>query len=131
VSGAASPSVLVVDDDRNTRDLICSVLADKGYVTAAVCNGKEALSYLRSSARHPRLILLDLMMPEMTGWEFRKAQKEDPAISEIPVAIITGLDKMEGQGRDLGAVDVLTKPSRVEALLSLVSRFCEQPSPRK
>jgi CheY-like chemotaxis protein len=125
VSAAASPSVLVVDDDRNTRDLICSVLAGKGYVTASACNGKEALSYLRSSARHPRLILLDLMMPEMTGWEFRKAQKEDPAISEIPVAIITGLDKLEGQAQAFGAVDVLSKPSHVEALISLVSRFCK------
>ena len=128
VSVEAPPSVLIVDDDRNTRDLICSVLADKGYVTATACNGKEALSYLRSSALHPRLILLDLMMPEMTGWEFRKAQKEDPAISGIPVAIITGFDKLEGQAQTLGAVDVLCKPSRVEALIALVSRFCELPS---
>jgi CheY-like chemotaxis protein len=124
VSGAASAAVLVVDDDRNIRDMICAALAGKGYETAVAGNGKEALSYLRSSARRPRLILLDLMMPEMTGWEFQKLQQEDPFLSQIPVAIITGLTKFEGQAQTLGVVDVLCKPSRIETLVSLVSRVC-------
>lgn len=124
MNGAAAPAVLVVDDDKLVRDLICAALAGNGYETAAACNGKEALSYLRSSPRPPRLILLDLMMPEMTGWEFQKIQQEDPVLSAIPVAIITGLSKFEGRAQDLGAVDVLCKPSRVEALVALVSRFC-------
>jgi len=127
MSGAAAPAVLVVDDDRNVRDLICAALAGRGYRTAAACNGREALSYLRSSPARPRLILLDLMMPEMTGWEFRKAQQEDPALCAIPVAIITGLGVPEGQAEALGAVDVLGKPSRIEPLAELVSRFCGEP----
>ncbi|OGR42110.1 MAG: hypothetical protein A2X28_03985 [Elusimicrobia bacterium GWA2_56_46] len=124
MSGAISPDVLVVDDDRTVRDLICAALAGKGYETAVACNGKEALSYLRSSPRPPRLILLDMMMPEMTGWEFQQVQQEDPALSGIPVAIITGLTRLEGRASVLGAVDVLCKPSRIETLISLVSRFC-------
>lgn len=129
MSGAAA-YVLVVDDDKNVRDLICGELTDKGYGTAAAGNGKEALSYLRSSGRRPGLILLDLMMPEMTGWEFRKAQQDDPALSGIPVAIITGLDVPEDRLQAIGAVDVLCKPSRVEPLVSLVSRFCGAPGKR-
>jgi two-component system response regulator MprA len=128
MSAAAAPAVLVVDDDSNVCDLICAALAGKGYKAAVACNGKEALSYLRSSPARPRLILLDLMMPEMTGWEFRKAQQEDPALCAIPVAIITGLDVPEGQVQALGAVDVLCKPSHIEPLVSLVSRFCGSPA---
>ncbi len=128
MSGSAAPSVLVVDDDKSVRELICRALAGKGYETAAACNGKEALSYLRSSAKRPLLILLDLMMPEMTGWEFRKVQQDDPALCGIPVAIITGIEVPEGQLRAIGAVDVLCKPSRVEPLFSLVSRFCGAPA---
>jgi len=121
----AAPAVLVVDDDKNVCDLICAVLASSGYETAVACNGKEALSYLRDAALRPRLILLDLMMPVMTGWEFQKAQREDPALSKIPVAIITGLQDIEGKARGLGAVDVLVKPSRVETLVALAARFCK------
>jgi len=124
MSAAAPAAVLVVDDDTNVREMICAALAGQGYETAAAGNGKEALSYLRSSARQPRLILLDLMMPEMNGWEFRKVQQEDPVLSRIPVAIITGAAGLEGQAPVLGAVDVLGKPSRIETLISLVSRFC-------
>jgi two-component system response regulator MprA len=116
--------VLVVDDDRNVCDLISSMLKGQGYETAVACNGKEALSYLKTSSRRPGLILLDLMMPEMTGWEFRKIQQGDPAIAGIPVAIITGLDDVAGKASGIGVVDVLYKPSRVETLSALVSRFC-------
>jgi CheY-like chemotaxis protein len=124
MSGAAAPDVLVVDDDRNVCDLISAALAGRGYGTAVAGNGKEALAYLRGSSPRPRLILLDLMMPEMNGWEFRKVQQDDPALAAIPVAIITGLSGVEGKAAAIGAVDVLCKPSRVETLVSLVSRFC-------
>lgn len=123
MSGAGA-AVLVVDDDKNVCDLISAALKDQGYSTAVACNGKEALAYLRSPARHPSLILLDLMMPVMTGWEFRRAQQEDPALADIPVAIITGLNDMEGKAEAIGAVDVLYKPSRVETLTALADRFC-------
>lgn len=83
-------TVLVVDDDRDVCDLIQAALAGKGYKTIVAGNGREALDYLKSRAPRPKLILLDLMMPEMNGWEFRKVQQSDPALAGIPVAIITG-----------------------------------------
>ncbi|MEI7527339.1 MAG: response regulator [Elusimicrobiota bacterium] len=124
MSAAGAAPVLVVDDDKTTCDVISSVLAGQGYRTACAGNGKEALAYLRSASRPPRLILLDLMMPEMTGWEFRKVQQNDPALAGIPVAIITGLPDTEEKAAAIGAVDVLYKPSRVETLTAVVSRFC-------
>jgi CheY-like chemotaxis protein len=124
---SAAATVLVVDDDKNVCSLICETLAGQGYKTVIAGNGREALAYLRSAPCSPGLILLDLMMPEMTGWEFRKEQQEDPALADIPVAIITGLPDVAGKALDIGAVDVLYKPSRVETLTALVSRFCKQP----
>jgi len=126
MSGAGASTVLVVDDDKNVCDMISASLAGQGYETVLAGNGKEALAYLRSSSRQPGLILLDLMMPEMTGWEFRRIQESDPELAAIPVAIITGLEEVEGKAMAIGAVDVLHKPSRVETLTSLVSRFCRK-----
>lgn len=123
-NGRAKAAILVVDDDRNVCDLISSMLGERGYETIVAVNGKEALAYLRDKGVHPGLILLDLMMPVMNGWEFRRVQQEDPAIAGIPVAIITGMPDVEGKASAIGAVDVLYKPSRVESLAALASRFC-------
>lgn len=124
MGAAEAATVLVVDDDKNVSEMIREMLAGQGYGAAVAGNGKEALAYLRSSSPRPRLILLDLMMPEMSGWEFRKVQQDDPALASIPVAIITGYAGAEGKTGALGAVDVLSKPSHVEKLAALVSRFC-------
>lgn len=120
----ANSTVLVVDDDKRICEIIRGALADSGYSPVVAGNGREALAYLRGAAPRPGLILLDLMMPEMSGWEFRKVQQEDPAIADIPVAIITCAPAVEGKAAVLGVVDVLYKPSRVETLMDLVSRFC-------
>jgi len=117
-------AVLVVDDDKAVCDIISAELGSRGYATAVAFNGREALAYLRSSPRPPQLILLDLMMPEMNGWEFRRVQEDDPALACIPVAIITGLPDVKDKAWAIGAVDVLFKPSRVEELDAVVSRFC-------
>jgi len=120
-----SGMVLVVDDDENVCKLISGMLAQKGFTTAVAANGKAALEYLRKSRQRPGLILLDLMMPEMTGWEFRRIQQDDPAIADIPVAIITGMEEKGERARGIGVVDVLFKPSRIETLTDVVSRFCK------
>ncbi len=120
----ANSTVLVVDDDKRIVEIISDALAGNGYNPVPALNGREALAYLRGSSPRPGLILLDLMMPEMNGWEFRKVQQDDPALADIPVAIITCVPDSEGKAAALGVVDVLYKPSRVESLLDLVSRFC-------
>ncbi len=122
---ARSLSVLVVDDDKSVCDIISGELGGQGYSTVVAANGREALDYLKTCASRPGLILLDLMMPVMTGWEFRKVQQSDPELAAIPVAIITGMPGMEEKAEAIGAVDTLCKPSRVEELTALVSRFCK------
>ncbi|MHB0995356.1 MAG: response regulator [Elusimicrobiales bacterium] len=124
MNAAAASTVLVVDDDKNVCEIIKASLAGSGYRSVTAGNGREALEYLKRTADRPGLILLDLMMPEMTGWEFRRRQQADPDIADIPVAIITGLPGVEDKVSAIGAVDVLYKPSRVETLNALASRFC-------
>jgi CheY-like chemotaxis protein len=116
-------SVLVVEDDRNTRDLLCGVLEAQGYVAAGTANGVEALGWLRASAP-PCLILLDLIMPVMNGWQFRTEQLRDPALASIPVVVVSG-DVY--QGTKVASIDArgfLKKPVDPERLLEVVLTYC-------
>src|SRR4030081_2307893 len=81
--------VLVVDDDPDIRETLRFVLEDAGYPVYTAENGKEALAILASAERLPGLILLDLMMPVMSGAEMLKAPKAVPALAQIPVTIFT------------------------------------------
>lgn len=108
--------VLIVDDESDIRQAVAEVLAEEGHQVVAAGDGEEALAQIR--AFHPELVLLDLMMPVMNGWEFRAAQKGDPDISEIPVVILSAM------GRE-GAIDAdgyIQKPFDLEVLLSAVRR---------
>src|SRR6476619_7846857 len=84
--------ILVVDDDSDIRDSLREVLEDEGYTVACVGNGREALEYLHRAPR-PRVILRDLMMPVMDGWQFRREQKQDADIANIPLVVITATGK--------------------------------------
>lgn len=110
--------VMVVDDDRELRESVCELLAEGGYSALGMANGAAALSYIKEQQPKPKVILLDLMMPEMNGWQFREAQLGDPSISSIPVVVMTA-------GRDLGGIpveDVVYKPLSLELLLDVVRR---------
>src|SRR5579863_8670231 len=82
------PCVLIVEDDDGAREALSDCLEMEGFSVVSARNGKEALDYLHSSPA-PKIILLDLYMPVMTGWEFRAAQKQDSAIANIPVVVVT------------------------------------------
>jgi CheY-like chemotaxis protein len=113
--------LLVVDDDPEFRDAISEILERDGYRVVRVENGREALEYLRGGD-HPCVILLDMMMPVMNGWQFRREQQKDPSIQFIPVVMITASD--ERQVDLIPNNQVLTKPIRVNELLEFVHRFC-------
>src|SRR4051812_13349602 len=83
-------SILIVEDEHPIRNVITEILEEEGYRVASAANGLEALTYLRQHT-HPRLILLDLGMPIMTGWEFREQQQRDPTIAMIPVILMSAL----------------------------------------
>src|SRR5947208_6432557 len=91
--------VLIVEDDEDLREMMAQLLTLEGFQAATVANGREALEYLNSGAR-PDVILLDLMMPVMDGWEFRRRQQADPAVSGVPVIVLSALDSTRAAGVD-------------------------------
>lgn len=107
------PRVLVVDDAPLVRQLLVRVLGNEGYDADAVCDGRDALSALRSSTPPPvDVVLLDLLMPNLNGYETLAAIKADPALRHLPVIMITAVDDIESAVRciELGAMDYLPKP---------------------
>ena len=116
--------ILVVEDDREQREALCAMLDLEGFAHAEAANGKEALDYLGRS-RAPCLVLLDLEMPVMSGWDFRARQLADERLSHVPVVVVTGND--EGLSRRFpGAKGFLRKPLNFEKLLAILSGVCHR-----
>jgi CheY-like chemotaxis protein len=121
---SAGPPVLVVDDDADIRQMMREVLDLEGVPTVGAANGKEALRLLQAGLR-PRVILLDLMMPVMNGWEFVAAQRADPALRELPVVILSADSTTEAKARQLGVTISLRKPIDLDALFGVVPPAAE------
>lgn len=117
--------VLVIDDDEDIRDSLVEALTDEGFAVTAATNGAEALAVLRTTADlRPCVIVLDLMMPVMDGWQFRAEQQKDAALAEIPVVVLSADGNVRTKAARLAAADALAKPVRLEMLLSVLSRYC-------
>lgn len=111
--------ILVVDDMPKNVKLLQDILEVKGYEVVTASSGQEALDRIRSDK--PDLLLLDVMMPGMTGYEVCQAIRADPAIRVLPVVLVTALDQSERvKGLDAGADDFLTKPINQPELLARV-----------
>jgi CheY-like chemotaxis protein len=113
--------VLVVDDEQLTRDLLLQLLESRGYSVASCANGREAVEYLRTH-RPPRLILLDLLMPVMSGWELRDHMLTHPEWRNIPVAILSALEDVP---KDLKFVAYIGKPLDFGRLFAVVTEYCD------
>jgi CheY-like chemotaxis protein len=113
--------VLIVEDDADLREMMAQLLTLEGFHAAAVANGRDALEYLSRGDR-PHVILLDLMMPVMDGWEFRRRQQGDPALADVPVIVLSALD--QSRAADLDGVAFLKKPLDFDRLLELVRQHC-------
>ena len=120
--------VLVVDDDPDIRESLETVLGIHGHPVATAADGSEAISLLRREGR-PCLILLDLMMPGMNGFEFRAELEADPVFAKIPVIIITGAGVLVDEKAGSLRAEVLRKPFDLKALLTTVKRFCSNAGP--
>jgi len=112
--------VLVVDDDRDICEVIKTILELHGYRVLTARDGADALAQLRAGV-HPSVIILDLMMPGMNGFQFRDEQTRDAALRTIPVVVLTGDGKAEAKGIALG-VEGLRKPVQLEDLLDALRR---------
>jgi len=120
-----SGGILVVDDDSRLRESILMLLRDAGYSARGAANGREALDLAQDET--PSLILLDLMMPVMDGWQFLAERAQHRAAREAAVVLLSGMAFI----RDApGVAGFLTKPIRTESLLDYAQRFCGRSSAR-
>jgi two-component system CheB/CheR fusion protein len=119
--------ILVVEDDPDIRETVVGVLKDAGYSAAEAEDGLHALEYLNGSHESPDLILLDLKMPNMNGFQFRKAQLKDPRHSVIPVALVSADAHLADKAAELRADGFAPKPLNIAALLALVERVLTRP----
>lgn len=111
-----------MEDDPDVRAAIAEILALDGYCVAEAADGAEGLACARSD--HPDLILLDLMMPGLNGWEFRAKQEADPSISEIPVVVVTACPPQDPHVQRVHPAAYLYKPFDVDDLLRAVHALC-------
>ena len=110
--------VLIVDDDPNLLDVTRFVIESEGIAVETARNGEEALALLRAHPL-PGLVLLDLMMPVMSGWEFLNEVAKDPLLKAIPVVVLTAVERTQAPG----AVEILRKPMDLGALIGVVERY--------
>jgi len=107
--------VLVVDDDQDMRDVLTDVLQYEGYLVSSAANGSQALKEAQTNP--PQLILLDLMMPVMSGWQFRAAQLLDPVLSRVPVVVMSTF------APEMSVDGLLPKPFQLRDVLDTVRRL--------
>ncbi|HYO72135.1 MAG TPA: response regulator [Archangium sp.] len=116
--------ILVVEDDEDLREGLCDLLEAEGYRAVGVFNGLEALQYLRAH-RLPCVILLDLMMPGMSGGEFRARQLADAMLARVPTIVVSAMDLNHQQAQVLNAAGYLSKPVSVARLSQTVRQHCQ------
>ncbi len=119
-------SLLVVDDNEMNRDMLGRRLQRQGYRVTMAVDGRQALEFIREETFD--LVLLDIMLPVMNGYEVLEELRADQALSQIPVIITTALDESDGKAKclELGAEDYLTKPFNPVLLKSRIGDCLER-----
>jgi CheY-like chemotaxis protein len=115
---------LIVEDDADLRSAIIETLTEAGFRVAGAADGREALFRLRTASR-PRVLLVDLMMPVMSGWALVETLRAQPAFADLPVLVITAVGPFWGWPES--AARVLRKPLRLDDLIDAVSNYCDSP----
>jgi CheY-like chemotaxis protein len=114
-------TVFVIEDDVDTRDMLKRFLELEGFQVEMAANGQQALERLHAGMQ-PCVILLDLMMPVMDGWQFRQQQARDRELAEIPVIVVSAAGR--NRMTDIDADAYLTKPVDLDQLLDRVNQYC-------
>ena len=117
-------TVLVIDDDDMMRDALATLIEQRGYNAVAVGSGREGLNLLKGGLR-PCAILLDLVMPLMDGFAFRRAQLADPQLAAIPVLVVSGAAAVNAaKARKLGMTVFFRKPMDLDAFTRALHEHC-------
>jgi CheY-like chemotaxis protein len=111
--------ILIIEDDGDSREVFSEILSAAGFGCVCARNGREALAYLRRNPL-PNVILLDMFMPQMDGWQFRREQLADPAFSRIPVIVVSAARTTMRSAIGFGAAGFLQKPIQPKELLNAV-----------
>jgi two-component system, chemotaxis family, chemotaxis protein CheY len=122
---AATEPILVVEDDPDVRDALVLLLEREGYSVTCADNGQEALERLRAAPS--ALVILDLMLPVMDGFEFRVQQLQDPVIARVPVIVLSSGGDLSRKVEPLHVEACLSKPLDLERLLGVVARRMGRP----
>jgi CheY-like chemotaxis protein len=118
------PCVLIVEDDDDVREFMQLLVSSSGYDTMTARDGEDALTQMRQ--RKPCLVLLDLQMPRMDGWEFRERQLQDVTLKQIPVVCVTAFFDPDQVTRKLG-LRCIPKPADFPAIMDAVETTCGHP----
>jgi CheY-like chemotaxis protein len=114
--------VLLVDDNDDVREGLTQLIRAEGYQVETARNGREALQQLRHT--HPCIILLDLMMPDMTGYEFRQAQLADDVLRHVPVVVYSAAFDIREAAARMQAAAYAEKPIVLSRLMALIREHC-------
>jgi len=115
-------NILLIEDDESIRDITQELLESEGYGVATAANGQAALQLLKSMDTLPCLILLDLMMPVMDGWQFMEKKRVDARLNAIPVVAFSALEE-----RKISAAhtdDVIRKPINPDVMIKVIKKYC-------
>ncbi|MBV9787745.1 MAG: response regulator [Chloroflexi bacterium] len=124
MAGQVAPNILIVEDEFLIRDALTEFLEEEGYRVVGAANGQEALNMLRKGLV-PDLILLDLMMPVMSGMQFLDEQQADSRLASIPVVLLSADRNSQEKVLSSAPVEYLEKPVRLTDLLDTVERYCQ------
>ena len=117
--------VLIVEDDFEIRSTLCDVLSSEGYNVLGAENGKAALELLNKTENLPGLIIVDLMMPIMDGYEFRNKQLKDKRIASVPTVLFSADGQLINKAQAAGISEFIKKPIDLDDLYSLVKKYCD------
>jgi PleD family two-component response regulator len=115
--------ILIIDDSNTNVVLLEAILGTRGFITQTALSVKEAMPLISKSK--PAMILLDLLMPEISGYDFLKDMKSKEAFKDIPIVVVSALtdDSNIDQTKELGAIDFIKKPVDIQTLISTVENI--------
>lgn len=117
--------ILIADDHLSLLTLLTTFLEQSGHEVVTARNGREALECLHQSSPLPGLILLDVAMPEMTGWEFLRQQQRERCLAVLPVILMTALGRFDDAAMTASVVACLEKPLDLDTIATLVDAYAE------
>ena len=119
------PTIFVVEDQAELRELICEELDRTGFTTVAAPHGEKALALLRRIGSRPALMLLDLLLPHKDGWEVVASMKADPKLRDVPIVVMSAVPPQATSLQAQGVAATLPKPFTMEELLFVILRFVQ------